>query len=220
MASKFNKALKTAESDFLKDLDKQRDPTRTRKLPEEGMKASNIEARMKKWFDAEEQMMFTGKNSGAIYVESNEHCREVSDFAAKYMYHNPLHLDTYKEVSKMEAEVLLMTSSLISKNKTYGVITSGGTESLIMSLYAYRKFYNRPRPNMYAPSYPASSPTPSTPPSTRAQSTSTSRSARPASTPASRQTSTTCAPSSTATPSPSTPPTPTTPTASSTPSRK
>lgn len=51
---------------------------------------------MKKWFEAEEKKMFSGKNSGAIYPENADHCREVSDFAAKYMYHNPLHLDTYK----------------------------------------------------------------------------------------------------------------------------
>lgn len=87
--------------------------------------------------------MFTGKNSGSIYPQSNEFCQQVSDFAAKYMYHNPLHLDTYKEVGKMEAELLKMTSSLISKNKAFGVITSGGSESLIMSMYAYRKYYNK-----------------------------------------------------------------------------
>ncbi len=92
--------------------------------------------------------MFSGRNSGAIYVESSDHCHEVSDFAAKYMYHNPLHLDTYKEVSKMEAEVLRMTASLITKNNAYGVVTSGGSESLIMSIYAYRKLYKRNRPNM------------------------------------------------------------------------
>jgi glutamate/tyrosine decarboxylase-like PLP-dependent enzyme len=41
-----------------------------------------------------------------------------------------------------------MTGSLISKNKVYGVITSGGSESLIMSIYAYRKQFNKPKPNM------------------------------------------------------------------------
>jgi hypothetical protein len=40
---------------------------------------------------------------------------ELNEFASKYMYHNPLHLDTFKELMKMEAEVLKMTASLISK---------------------------------------------------------------------------------------------------------
>jgi len=46
------------------------------------------------------------------------------------MYHNPLHLDTYKELMRMEAEVLRMTASLVSKNpdeNAHGVITSGGS---------------------------------------------------------------------------------------------
>jgi glutamate/tyrosine decarboxylase-like PLP-dependent enzyme len=64
------------------------------------------------------------------------------------MYHNPLHLDAFKELGKMEAEVLAMTSSLISKEKAYGMITSGGSESLIMTLYAYKNYYKKERPNM------------------------------------------------------------------------
>lgn len=136
---------------------------------------------MKKWFEAEHTNMFTGKNSGAIYAETNEHCKEVSDFAAKYMYHNPLHLDTYKEVSKMEAEILRMTASLVSKNPAYGVITSGGSESLIMSLYAYRKYFNKAKPNMYFYCHSALSQTPFMQQSTKELCISTLKSARLAS---------------------------------------
>jgi sphinganine-1-phosphate aldolase len=138
------------EEELTKEFEKERDPTKSRKLPKEGMRADNIESRVTRWFETEEKKMFTGKISGGVYVDSLEHCKEVNNFAAKYMYHNRLHLDTYKEVSKMEAEVLKMTSSLISKNRAYGLITSGGSESLIMSLYAYKCFYkNRTKPNMY-----------------------------------------------------------------------
>lgn len=45
-----------------------------------------------------------------------------------------------------------MTNSLItSENRTYfGTVTSGGSESLILALYAYRQFYSdRKKPNMY-----------------------------------------------------------------------
>lgn len=44
-----------------------------------------------------------------------------------------------------------MTCSLVSKNPAYGVVTSGGSESLIMALYAYRKFYNKSKPNIVVP---------------------------------------------------------------------
>ena len=92
--------------------------------------------------------MFCGKLSGCMYADNHQFCREVSDFAAKYMYHNPLHLDAFKELSKMEGEVLAMTAGLISKERIYGVITSGGSESLIMTLYAYKKLYKKERPNV------------------------------------------------------------------------
>lgn len=164
--------------------------------------------------------MFTGKNSGAIYADSNDFCREVSDFASKFMYHNPLHLDTYKEVSKMEAEVLRMTASLITKNNTYGVITSGGTESLIMTIYAYRKFHNKPKPNMYLSSHSALFPTPYTQLSTRELCISTFKCVRRDSMRNMRWMSSICALSSTATPLRFMLPMPITLTESSTPSTK
>jgi hypothetical protein len=60
------------------------------------MRSDKLESRVNRWFDAEEKKMFVGKLSGTIYVENVDHCKEVNNFAAKYMYHNPLHLDTYK----------------------------------------------------------------------------------------------------------------------------
>ena len=42
--------------------------------------------------------------------------KEMNDFAAVYLYHNPLHLDTYKELLRMEKEVLNMTNNLISES--------------------------------------------------------------------------------------------------------
>lgn len=99
--------------------------------------------------------MGTGKISGAIYIYDKQYYEELNNYAAKYMYHNPLHLDTYKQLMRMEAEVLKMTASLIStkpEENAFGVITSGGSQSLIMAIYAYKNFYkNRTRPNIVVP---------------------------------------------------------------------
>ena len=79
----------------------------------------------------------------------------MNNFAAVYMYHNPLHLSTYKELIKLEKEVLDMTNALLTDPKNrkdyFGVITSGGSESLIAALYAYRCYFNRPKPNIVIP---------------------------------------------------------------------
>jgi glutamate/tyrosine decarboxylase-like PLP-dependent enzyme len=47
-------------------------------------------------------------------------------------------LDTFKELMKMESEVVQMTGNLLSPNeKVYGNLTSGGTESIMLAIYAY-----------------------------------------------------------------------------------
>lgn len=50
VARKFLKGLDEIERELYQDFEKTRDPTKSKKLPEEGMKTFNIEARMKKWF--------------------------------------------------------------------------------------------------------------------------------------------------------------------------
>ena len=51
----------------------------------------------------------------------------------------------------MESEVLQMTATLLTppNERVFGVITTGGSESLIMAIYAYKNFYSsRTKPNM------------------------------------------------------------------------
>ncbi len=61
-----------------------------------------------------------------------------------------MHIDTYQDALRMESELLQMTGQLLSKNPALGVITSGGSESLIMALKAYKCYYSsRTKPNMY-----------------------------------------------------------------------
>lgn len=55
------------EKELIADFEKDRDVVKSKRLPEEGMKPTNLEARMKRWFEVEEKKMFTGKNSGAVY---------------------------------------------------------------------------------------------------------------------------------------------------------
>ena len=136
------------------------------------MTEDHLRKRIMEWKEKERKIWDTGKVSGAFYVTEEEHQDEMSKFAGVYLYHNPLHLDTYKELIKMEKEVLNMTNSLITDVKDpkeyHGVITSGGSESLILALYAYRIYYkNRTRPNMYPSPHSASSQSLLTPPLTK-----------------------------------------------------
>lgn len=81
------------------------------------MNEENLKRRILEWKEKERKIWDTGKVSGAFYVTEEEHQEEMNKFAAMYMYHNPLHLSTYKELMKLEKEVLDMTNSLLTDPK-------------------------------------------------------------------------------------------------------
>ena len=145
---KFKKEMESLEMTVKKEFEKGRDPLKSKTLPVEGMKKENLEARIRKWAKEGDIKMFCGKLSGMMYAEGSDFCRETSEFAAKYMYHNPLHLNAFKELTKMETEILKMTSNMVSDNRLYGMITSGGSESLVMTMKVYKETYKRDRPNV------------------------------------------------------------------------
>lgn len=53
----------------------------------------------------------------------------------------------------MEAEILSMVGHLFYPDNSdiYGLTTSGGTESIIFSVYAHKKFYKKKKPNIILP---------------------------------------------------------------------
>jgi hypothetical protein len=57
---------------------------------------------------------------------------------AKYCVSNPLHPDVFPAIRKMEAEIVAMTLKLFNNPDGAGTMTSGGTESIIMSVKTHR----------------------------------------------------------------------------------
>lgn len=80
------------------------------------------------------------KISGCIY-SNNEKCEElIKEINNNYLYSNPLHPDIYPELIKMESEIIHMVGSLYNLPKEgVGNLTTGGTESTILALRAYKK---------------------------------------------------------------------------------
>lgn len=82
-----------------------------------------------------------GRVSGAVY----HHNKVLSDLAAlafrKFSSANPLHPEVFPGVRKMEAEVCAMVSEMFHASPKAGaVMTSGGTESILMSCKAHREW--------------------------------------------------------------------------------
>ena len=52
---------------------------------------------------------------------------------------NPLHMDEFMYVTQMEAEIIRWTLDLYNGDKNAcGIVTSGGTESIILAVLAYK----------------------------------------------------------------------------------
>jgi len=52
---------------------------------------------------------------------------------------NPLHMDEFLYVTQMEAEIIRWTLDLYNGDKnSCGIVTSGGTESIILAMLAYK----------------------------------------------------------------------------------
>jgi len=93
------------------------------------------------------------KISGCLYYKDDEKTHKLAAeiasiiflFSTKiledYLYQNPLHFDLFPAVAQMEAEVISMVKNLYNGDENAcGILTSGGTESIMMSMLAYREW--------------------------------------------------------------------------------
>eukprot|EP00043_Microstomoeca_roanoka_P020767 m.253951 g.253951 ORF g.253951 m.253951 type:complete len:579 (+) comp17551_c0_seq1:122-1858(+) len=100
-----------------------------------------------------------GKVSGTIYVGGpnfDEYTKLLTKVYGLFAWTNPLHTGVFPGVRQMEAEIVSMCSNLFGGNDmTCGCHTSGGTESIIMALRAYKQYYFEKKgitkPNVVAP---------------------------------------------------------------------
>lgn len=56
----------------------------------------------------------------------------------RYSVSNPLHPDVFPAIRKMDAEIVAMCLRLYNNPNGAGTTTSGGTESIVMAVKAYR----------------------------------------------------------------------------------
>lgn len=82
--------------------------------------------------------------SGCIYINDKECIRLLENINKQYLFSNPLHPDIYPELIKMESEIIKMVGQLYElPDKGGGNLTTGGTESTILALKAYKKIKNK-----------------------------------------------------------------------------
>jgi glutamate/tyrosine decarboxylase-like PLP-dependent enzyme len=130
-------------SDFMQELEKRLKPYKDlspafKTIPERGIGKDKILQELEKLKKLEEKKWKEGYASGAVYHGGDEHIAFLNQVYSMYSQSNPLHPDIWPSMVKFESEIVSMVSHLLSGKKTCGCVTSGGTESILLAVKAYR----------------------------------------------------------------------------------
>ncbi|KAL7630932.1 UNVERIFIED_CONTAM: hypothetical protein RMT77_018782 [Armadillidium vulgare] len=111
-------------------------------LPEKGKKKEDILKLTEDILNLGKFDWKNGKISGGVMAGNKE---DYTNFMVKvfslFSWSNPLHVDVFPGIRKMECEVVAMVTKLFHGDEnTIGCMTQGGSESLIMVMKAYRNW--------------------------------------------------------------------------------
>jgi glutamate/tyrosine decarboxylase-like PLP-dependent enzyme len=93
---------------------------------------------------AEDAIAQAGRVSGSIYHGGREHFAFLGEVMGLFAHMNVLQRDMYPSASRFEAEIVGMTADLLGggtddeDDSVVGVVTSGGTDSILSAMLAYR----------------------------------------------------------------------------------
>ena len=112
-------------------------------LPARGSNADQVMKQVDNYMSIGSIKWQEGRVSGGIYSDQQdtEFLDLMSKVYRKTAYTNPLHADVFPGIRKMEAEVVRMTCNLYKGGpEACGVVSTGGTESIVLAVKAYRNY--------------------------------------------------------------------------------
>lgn len=109
------------------------------RLPAEGRDRKSILDELARMAAEEDRIGDAGHVSGSIYHGDHDHYAFLTEVFRLFAHANVLQRDMYPSATKLEAEIVAMTASMLHGDaSTCGVVTFGGTESLINPMLVYR----------------------------------------------------------------------------------
>jgi sphinganine-1-phosphate aldolase len=128
-------------------------------LPATGRDRDEILSEMESLKAREEERWREGFASGAVYHGDSTHIDFLNEVYALHSQSNPLHADLWPSTIKFEAEIVSMTANMLGAGRTNdsicGTVSSGGTESILLAMKAYRDWAQATRgitrPEVIAP---------------------------------------------------------------------
>jgi glutamate/tyrosine decarboxylase-like PLP-dependent enzyme len=125
-----------------------------REFPKEALARTEILRQAEEMAQREERVWADGKCSGTIYSGDHEHYDFLNEVFAKYSHVNALQRDMCPSQTRFEAEIIAMTLDMLHADavekdtpgqEPCGVVGTGGTESIISALLAYREHHREHR---------------------------------------------------------------------------
>ena len=117
-------------------------------IPDTGREASAIIEEMQALSDLEQSKWKDGYASGAVYHGDAAHIDFLNQVYTLNSQSNPLHTDLWPSSAKYESEIVSMTARMLGAGlhmgaadpdrEICGVVTSGGTESILLAMKTYR----------------------------------------------------------------------------------
>ncbi|MBL8021726.1 MAG: aminotransferase class V-fold PLP-dependent enzyme [Leptospirales bacterium] len=131
-------------------------------LPAKRRSRPSILKEIQKMKSMEESRWKEGYVSGAVYHGESDHIAFLNKAYALQSQTNPLHFDLWPSINKFESEIISMTAHMLGATDTgpveervCGSVSSGGTESILLAMKAYRDYARAKRgitrPNLVVP---------------------------------------------------------------------
>jgi glutamate/tyrosine decarboxylase-like PLP-dependent enzyme len=130
-----------------------------RGLPSEGRDRSAILAELREMATLEDARWESGKASGSFYCGDHEHYAFMGEAFAMYSHMNALQRDVCPSATRFEGEIIamgldLMHAAAATDGDPCGMLTSGGSGSILHAMLAYREAATKrgiSRPNIVKP---------------------------------------------------------------------
>ena len=116
-----------------------------REFPQLGRSREEVLAEIDVMSEVEDSPYHEGRISGSIYSGDEVHYAFLNEVFGHYSHANVLQRDMYPSATRFEGEIIAMTGDMLHSpgaeaGGPFGVLTSGGTESLMNPLLVYREW--------------------------------------------------------------------------------
>lgn len=110
-----------------------------RRIPDRGVDRGAVLTDIASMAKSEDAVGDSGRVSGSLYSGDHEHYHFLAEVFEQFAHANVLQRDMYPSATKFEGEIIAMVAELLHDPQPIGVVTSGGSDSLVHALYSYRE---------------------------------------------------------------------------------